>query len=279
VRGQNQTPAKFDSVIANLQTLLEVANSQVQLTMNPRGLNELYSLFINQQPERELNPHTHHFYNLKAIIDYEINRQQLVHLNNYLAALSVQQNQLLTLYDMGYKPWQEVRDVMGKQTELEMNLQSISERQKLIKKNSDLSQLPGDLPVLTINIDSLEKLLQLSESHMPIDSLRLEIHRYQRLLDKYNESYHQHSLQADMIYQASLQSGNFGNSPATGLNRLMVQFEIKRQTIETKRKLYHRLIQISALVPEISIANYTELYNPVNYIKETNRELGLMYEE
>lgn len=449
VKGQNQTTAQLDSVITDLQSLLQAAGPQAQLSDNSEGLQQVYDLF-EYEPEEEwigiqeseileaqkqqhrqnkgLSVETGylenfdqgvfrtdgiyydrrfqmghnwglfkngwldnvgdakilateqnisrirqkqmlyglHYRNLTTTIDFIINRQQATHLKNYLAALSIQQNQLLTLYDMGYKPWQEVRDVMGKQAAMEMKLQTISKQQQLIQKHRILPEFYSNLPVLAVNIDPIENVLQSNVDQMRIDSLRLNIIRkensawrdvslsangrynfysdhtseffltdtgdrdyfllginlsvpftvfnnkdsfvrvnrnefnyknelktretldvlrrhvseYQALLEEYSIQYQQHLIQTDQVYVgAGDQIEHNGESPASKLSRVLYQFEIKGKLIETKRNLYYKLIQISSLVPELPIANFTEIYDSGKLIKETNRVRGLTYEE
>lgn len=279
-KAQNQTPSQLDSVISNLQSLIEVTGPQVQLSENPQNLKEVYDLFrnelqegLNDIPESKIleaenyqlhqnkdssleSGYRRQIRDFHIIVDLIINRQQLAHLHNYMAVLSVQQNQLLMLYDMGYMPWQEVRDVMGKQAELEMKLRTISRQQQLIQVGRDLSQLTDDLPVLTVSVDLIEE--------GSIDMLKKLYPEYQALLDEYNRSYHQHYLQADQIHMANLED------PASELIGLLNQFQTKEKIIETKRYLYHKLIQISSLVPELPIANYTELYDPEKFISSAS---------
>ncbi len=114
-----------------------------------------------------------------------------------------------------------------------------------------------------------------------IEVLRKHYTEYQALLEDYSIQYQQHFLQIPQVYVAGVgdQVGHNGESPASKLTRVLDQFEIKRKLIETKRNLYHKLIQISSLVPELSIVNYTEIYDPEKLIKETNRVRGLTYEE
>ncbi len=213
LKGQNKTTAQLDSVIADLQSLLQVAGPQAQFPENTQNLQQVYNLFkyefeegwddIPESDIIEVEKQRHrqdkglsveagylenfdqgvfgtdgiyydrrfqmgiswdllkngwldntgdakalateqeilrirqkqmlygrHYRNLTATVDFIINQEQTAHLKNYLAALSVQQNQLITLYDLGYKPWQEVRDVMGKQAGMEMKLQTITKHQQ-----------------------------------------------------------------------------------------------------------------------------------------------------
>ena len=385
VKGQNQTTAQLDSVIADLQSLLQVAGPQAQLSENTPGLQQIYELFKyelqeewagfqeteilgaeTQQQRRDKGLSVEvgylenfdqgmfgtdgiyydrrfqmehswdllkngwlgnagdaktlateqeifrirqkqmlygsHYRNLTTTIDFIINRQQTTHLKNYLAALSVQQNLLLTLYDRGYKPWQEVRDVMGKQAAMEMKLQTFSKQQQLIQKDRILPEFYGNLPVLALNIDPIESALESNADQMRIDSLRFvqanrnefnyknelktrevlrrHVAEYQALLEEYSIQYLQHLMQTDQVYVgAGNQIEHNGESPASKLSRVLYQFEIKGKLIEVKRNLYYKLIQISSLVPELPIANFTEIYDSGKLIKETNRLRGLTYEE
>lgn len=103
-----------------------------------------------------------------------------------------------------------------------------------------------------------------------LSTLRTYYADYQQLLTAYSSRYYEHQLQTQELrnieFKGQLNEPEY--SPASILSRILNQFEIKYQLIESKRKLYSKLIQIQALVPELQLASYATPWQPANLIKE-----------
>ncbi|MDX1637674.1 MAG: hypothetical protein R3281_06880 [Balneolaceae bacterium] len=87
---------------------------------------------------------------------------------------------------------------------------------------------------------------------------------YQSLLHDYSRNYHEHQALASAIQRDLMHAGpeELEYSPPEVQERIFAQFELNIKRIDITRKLYRKLFQIRALVPELPVSSYLRPWSP-----------------
>jgi len=122
---------------------------------------------------RERGIRQQQYHNLQTAVEAILNRQQINHLSNYQKLLATEQQRLRTLYDLGYKSWEEILSVVEQKSVITTELQTLRQHQQDLQTTQTDAALPSDLPVLELNLDPLLQEAQRNPEQARIDSLRL----------------------------------------------------------------------------------------------------------